>query len=272
MRLDHRSKRLLLLTLALAMLLLAACGAKQETPPAPAEEPAAPIEQAPEAPAAETPVTAEAEIVQEPAPTETPEKELPPPPDIDINSWEYLYAGPTQGVGVFYHPQVKNLENQYMDIRCQPATKDFLNAAREAGYKVWIGVAYRNNLYTKFWYDKEIEKWGSSYEAAQHGFAPGCSEHHTGLAFDITDEQIYAADYNNRHDETVADTEVYKWMAEHCTDYGFIVRYPEGKEEFYHMACYPGHFRYVGVEAAKYITENDLCFEEFLALYGVNIK
>ena len=272
MRLDHRSKRLLLLTLALAMLLLAACGAKQETPPAPAEEPAAPIEQAPEAPAAETPVTAEAETVQEPAPTEAPKKELPPPPDIDINSWEYLYAGPTQGVGVFYHPQVKNLENQYMDIRCQPATKDFLNAAREAGYKVWIGVAYRNNIYTKFWYDNEIEKWGSSYEAAQHGFAPGCSEHHTGLAFDITDEQIYAADYNNRHDETVADTEVYKWMAEHCTDYGFIVRYPEGKEEFYHMACYPGHFRYVGVEAAKYITENDLCFEEFLALYGVNIK
>ena len=59
MRLDHRSKRLLLLTLARAMLLLAACGAKQETPPAPAEEPAAPIEQAPEAPAAETPVLPE---------------------------------------------------------------------------------------------------------------------------------------------------------------------------------------------------------------------
>ncbi|MBO5496855.1 MAG: M15 family metallopeptidase [Oscillospiraceae bacterium] len=266
MRLNHRSKRLLLLTLALAMLLLAACGARQETAPAPAEETAAPAEQA-ESVEAEAPAE-----TPEPTPTQAPKKELPPPPDIDITSWEYLYAGPTRGVGVFYHPEVINLENQYMDIRCQPATKDFLNAAREAGYKVWIGVAYRNNLYTKFWYDKEIEKWGSSYEAAQHGFAPGCSEHHTGLAFDITDEQIYAADYNNRHDETVADTEVYKWMAEHCTDYGFIVRYPEGKEEFYHMACYPGHFRYVGVEAAKYITENDLCFEEFLALYGVNIK
>ena len=263
MRLKKKTGRLLLLLLTLSMLLLlTACAAKQETPPAPAEEPAGPAEQAPEEiPAAEAPV-------EEPAPTQEPEKELPPPPDIDITSWEYLYAGPTQGVGVFYHPQVKNLENQYMDIRCQPATKEFLNAAREAGYKVWIGVAYRNNLYTAYWYEKEIEKWGSSYEAAQHGFAPGCSEHHTGLAFDITDEQIYAADYNNRHDETVADTEVYKWMAEHCAEYGFIVRYPEGKEEYYHMACYPGHFRYVGEEAARYIMDNDLTLEEFWDQFG----
>ena len=69
------------------------------------------------------------------------------------------------------------------------------------------------------------------------------------------------------HDETVKDTEVYKWMAEHCAEYGFIVRYPEGKEDYYVKACYPGHFRYVGVEAAEYIMENDLCFEEFLNLY-----
>ena len=69
------------------------------------------------------------------------------------------------------------------------------------------------------------------------------------------------------HDPTVANTDVYKWMAEHCQEYGFIVRYPLGKSDYYVRACYPGHFRYVGVEAATYIMENDLCLEEFLALY-----
>ena len=262
-------RRLAALLLMLVMLLsLAACSggaapAAQKTE----EQPAA--EESAKAPAEET---AEPKEAAEPEPTEEPKKELPPPPDIDINSWEYLYAGPTEGVGTFYHPQVYDIEGQYMDIRCAQATKDFLKAARAEGYEVYIGVAYRNSLYTSFWYKKEMEKWGSSYEAAQHGFAPGCSEHHIGLAFDITDEQQYAADYNNRHDETVADTEVYRWMAEHCAEYGFIVRYPEGKEDFYHMACYPGHFRYVGTEAAQYIMENDLCFEEFLALYGKIIK
>ena len=117
------------------------------------------------------------------------------------------------------------------------------------------------------YYEYALQQYGSAYEAAKHVFPPGTSEHSTGLAFDITDEYLYYANYYNMHDPTVADTEVYKWMAEHCQEYGFIVRYPEGKEQYYGMACYPGHFRYVGVEAATYIMENHLCLEEFLALY-----
>ena len=115
---------------------------------------------------------------------------------------------------------------------------------------------------------------GASYEAAKHGFAAGCSEHSTGLAFDITDESVYWADmnYSNVHDETVAGTPVCKWMDEHCAEYGFIVRYPADKAEVYGMACYPGHYRYVGREAAKYIMDNHLCLEEFLALYGKTFR
>ena len=149
--------------------------------------------------------------------------------------------------------------------------RELEKASSAMGIPILLSSAYRSIEKQRQIKEEFTTEYGADY-AKRYVAEPGCSEHHTGLAFDITDEQIYAADYNNRHDETVADTEVYKWMAEHCTDYGFIVRYPEGKEEFYHMACYPGHFRYVGVEAAKYITENDLCFEEFLALYGVNIK
>ena len=62
---------------------------------------------------------------------------------------------------------------------------------------------------------------------------------------------------------------MYQYMSQHCQDFGFIVRYPEGREDVTGVMYEPWHFRYVGVEAATYIMANDLCLEEFLALYGV---
>ena len=223
--------------------------------------------------AAEPAVSPAAAVETTPSPEPTAQaeeekKELPPPPDIDIDSWEYLYAGVVCGVSR-YHPNVRNIESQMLDSRVTSAAQAFLDAARAEGYKVWIGVGYRNFEYTSYWFADAMNDYGGSYEAAQvdYIFPAGCTEHSTGLAIDITDEFDLAANYYNMHDETVKDTEVYKWMAEHCAEYGFIVRYPEGKEDYYVKACYPGHFRYVGVEAAEYIMENDLCFEEFLNLY-----
>ena len=258
-----------LIALLLALTLLASGCAAPLTPASITPEPAAegPAEESAPAESAEP----EAEAAETPEPEETapaePEKELPPLPDIDIYGWEFLYASPKQGVSR-YHPHVRNTYGVYMDERASRPTVAFLDAAREAGYRVYIQAGYRNFEYHYYWYMKAINEYGSAYEACKHVFAPGCSEHSTGLAFDITDEIDYSANYYEMHDPTVADTEAYQWMAEHCAEYGFIVRYPEGKEEYYGMACQPGHFRYVGVEAAKYIMENDLCLEEFMALYG----
>ena len=235
------------LTCCLALLLLCGCAANHV-----AEQPVESMAPSPVPSAAPEPVA-----------TEPP---LPEPPELDIRSWEFLYAGSEQGVGR-YHPQMYHWENQYMDLRCGEETRAFIEAARDEGFDAWIGVGYRNWEYSLFWYERAIEQYGNSFEAAKHGFAAGCSEHRTGLAFDVTDELRYAANYYEEHDETVADTELYKWMAEHCAEYGFIVRYPEGHEQHYGRACYPGHFRYVGVEAAEYIMENGICFEEFLELY-----
>lgn len=234
--------------------LLCACG----------EETAAPEIEPTQTPAA---LPAEEMAAEKPAaPEEETKKELPPPPDVDIDSWEFLYVGLDNGVGR-YAPKIVNIENQYMDERAADATREFLAAAREEGYQVWINVGFRNFEYNMYYYEEAMLKYGSAYEAAKHVYPPGTSEHSSALAFDITDESRYAANYYDMHDETVADTEVYHWMAEHCAQYGFIVRYPEGKEEFFERGCYTGHFRYVGKEAAEYIMENDLCLEEFLALY-----
>ena len=242
------------LALSLLMLLCAGC-AQPETAAPEATEPAGETETLAQNPT---------EIVEEHAAEES---SLPTPPDVDIESWEFLYAGPSKGVGR-YHPEIDVWEMQYMDTRCMDQTIAFMTAAREQGYSVWMNSAYRNWDYRIFWYEKALYEYGSAYEATKHVFAAGCSDHHTGLGFCITDESYLHGDYNERFDADIQETEVYAWMREHCAEYGFILRYPEGHEEHYEMACAnAGHFRYVGEEAAKYIMENDICFEEFLELY-----
>ena len=246
-------KRYLILALALIMLLCTGCA--QSEAPAIAE---------PEI--SQSPVEAElSEAELEPVAEE--EESLPTPPDVDINSWEFLYAGVNEGVGR-YHPEIGVWEMQYMDTRCMDQTIAFMQAARDQGYTVWMNSAYRNWEYRLNWYERFIYEYGSSFEAAKHVFPAGCSDHHTGLGFCITDESVLHGDYNERYDLDIQETEVYAWMVEHCTEYGFILRYPEGHEEHYGLACpNAGHFRYVGQEVAEYITDNGLCFEEFLALY-----
>ena len=104
---------------------------------------------------------------------------------------------------------------------------------------------------------------GYSYEDAydevtMETMPPGYSEHSTGLAFDIV-----SLDYQML-DSKQADTKECKWLTEHCAEYGFILRYPEDKEDITQIHYEPWHFRYVGEKAAKYIMENDLTLEEYL--------
>lgn len=91
----------------------------------------------------------------------------------------------------------------------------------------------------------------------------GCSEHQTGLVCDITDV------YYPLKNSSIENTETFKYMSAHCQDFGFILRFPSDKEDVTGVMYEPWHYRYVGIDAAKYIMENGLCLEEFLALYGV---
>ena len=68
-------------------------------------------------------------------------------------------------------------------------------------------------------------------------------------------------------DASLENTEMYQWMSQHCDEYGFIVRFPKGREDITGIIYEPWHFRYVGKEAAAYIMEHDLTLEEFLELY-----
>ena len=97
---------------------------------------------------------------------------------------------------------------------------------------------------------RELYKNDTDKKAAM----PGASEHQTGLAFDVT---AY-------HDGVgFEDTEQFRWLTEHCSDFGFILRYPEGKEDITGIPYEPWHYRYVGVEIAQEIHENGWTLEEY---------
>ena len=87
---------------------------------------------------------------------------------------------------------------------------------------------------------------------------PGASEHQLGLAIDIISDNYASLD------EGFANTEAGKWLAEHSYEYGFILRYPQGKEYITGVEYEPWHFRYVGKEAAAVITKDGICLEEFI--------
>ena len=92
---------------------------------------------------------------------------------------------------------------------------------------------------------------------------PGTSEHHTGLAIDVCIRKNGKLIYENA--DMVKEKKIFAKVHEKLADYGFILRYPEGKDDITGYSYEPWHFRYVGsVEIAKEITEKGLTFEEYM--------
>ena len=87
---------------------------------------------------------------------------------------------------------------------------------------------------------------------------PLTSEHETGLAVDIVSYS------HNCTDSDFGNSDAGIWLKDHSFEYGFILRYPEGKEDITKIQYEPWHFRYVGKEAAEFIYINNLTFEEFV--------
>ena len=106
-------------------------------------------------------------------------------------------------------------------------------------------------------YQNRLDRYG--YDDGLVAY-PGSSDHQTGLGVDVLNYEWTLKDGMN---EKFAQTREAQWMAEHCHEYGFIIRYMEDKEDITGIKYEPWHLRYVGVEAATYIMENHLSLEEF---------
>lgn len=188
-------------------------------------------------------------------------------PDVDITSWEFRLVNAYNSVA-WYTCEYGRIEGQGLDPRVVDAAAALMADARAEGYTIYMATAFRNLEWIDTFYNRTFGECGRDPIATAKTFQGiGVNEHQTGLAIDFTDTPANAANYAIFEDPEIFDSELYVWLLAHAADYGFVLRYPAEKAEFYGVACPHAHFRYVGVEAAKYMTEHDLCLEEFLMLY-----
>ncbi|MDE5556676.1 MAG: M15 family metallopeptidase [Ruminococcus sp.] len=127
---------------------------------------------------------------------------------------------------------------------------DFYDATELSNILIYGG--YRSTEFQQSLYDADLLETGS--EESTRVAKAGYSEHESGLAFDITTFPDY--DYQGEGE--------YSWFTENCYKYGFVIRYPEGKEQITKIQYEPWHFRYVGKPHAYYMTKNNLCLEEYI--------
>ena len=146
---------------------------------------------------------------------------------------------------------------------------EMMKAASSEGISLIICSPYRDMGRQTMLFNNKVEKYmdaGMSYMdaynlASQAVTVPGASEHQVGLAIDIVTE-----DYSIL-DEGFGKTAAGKWLAENSYKYGFVLRYPAGKETITSIEFEPWHFRYVGVDAATFMVQNDICLEELWSTY-----
>jgi len=140
---------------------------------------------------------------------------------------------------------------------CYEALHEMCEAAQADGYKLYLKSAYRSYQTQNTMYYNRLKK----NNGKDDGWVskPGASDHQTGLGCDVVPRSWRDKSMN----EKMASAEECQWMAAHCHEYGFILRYPEDKEDITEINFEPWHMRYVGIPAATYIMENGLCLEEF---------
>lgn len=165
-----------------------------------------------------------------------------------VNAW---HAVPED-----YTMELVDVRGFEFDITGAQALEEMLDACWEAGYECYINNTYRSvytqeRLYYRRLREYTQERGMSYYEAdyiiKQSLMTPGHSEHHLGLAVDLHGSDA-----------------MFDWLGEHCWEYGFILRYPEGKSEQTGIIYEPWHFRYVGTELSLELQGTGLCLEEYM--------
>lgn len=186
---------------------------------------------------------------------------------FDASAWNLILVNKTHPIPDDYEVPLTTLSGSMKcDERVLEPITSMLLAAKTDNVNLIVCSPYRDYELQSRLFDRKITLYmnkGYSYLdayklASEKVTVPGASEHQIGMAFDIV------TDYHATLDYAFGDTTAGKWLKEHCKEYGFILRYPKGKEYITSIEYEPWHFRYVGIEAATYIMENELTLEEFI--------
>ena len=179
-----------------------------------------------------------------------------------VNKYYYLDEDYSYDELVEIESNYSNNKNNMLSKEAYEAFKKLVDDASKEGLNIRSNYAYRTYSYQEGVYNEKKDSDGVSY-ADSISARPGYSEHQTGLALDVGVLDKYA-------DVKFQYTKEYDWMKDNSYKYGFILRYPLGKENITGYNFESWHYRYVGVDAAKIIYDNNLTFEEYYAYYVDN--
>lgn len=138
------------------------------------------------------------------------------------------------------------------------AFKEMFNAAKKEDITLIVNSSYRDYDSQKQIYDKYKRENGEEY-ADEYAARPDFSEHQTGLALDIFTLGTNRANFE--------DSDGFKWLSKNAYKYGFILRYPKGKEDITGYSYESWHYRYLGKELAKKVHDSGLTYDEYYAYY-----
>jgi zinc D-Ala-D-Ala carboxypeptidase len=139
------------------------------------------------------------------------------------------------------------------------ALEALFKKARRDKIKLIAISGYRSYWYQSAIFKSSVKKYGSIKKANQFIAKPGQSEHQTGLAIDLSSTSV-----RNQLIQSYAYTREGWWLKENASEFGFIIRYPKGKEKVTGYKFEPWHLRYVGKSAAKIMTLRNITLEEYL--------
>lgn len=190
----------------------------------------------------------------------------------DPSAWNMMLVNQSHPISEDYQPNLTTLtlsngsEKLQFDTRAADALTQMIEAGNAAGMELTIVSTYRTIEYQNDLFNRKIQQYREQGQSEDEAVAvaatvvtpPGCSEHNIGLAADIVGQGYSTLDSG------FEDTAAGQWLAAHCAEYGFILRYPADKSDITGIIYEPWHFRYVGKQAAEYITEHQLCLEEFI--------
>ena len=163
-----------------------------------------------------------------------------------------------------YSIDLTELRNgQSVDSRILTDLQEMFDAARSEDIYPIVSDAYRTREEQQALMDDTIQNYEDEGYSAEEATSkaeqviakPGTSEHETGLAIDIAGDEDYGQDTDS----------VLAWMNDNAYKYGFVLRYPSGKESVTGAAAEDDHYRYVGKEAAKVMYDKGMCLEEYLS-------
>lgn len=215
------------------------------------------------------PPKSQPEEVKEPQQQE-PEKEPEPAPEPEIDRSgakgyegnETLPQEPTVVKGILMASKQYPLPADYApgeSEEARAAFEEMAAAARVDGFELVAFSTFRSFERQQELYKRYVKNDGQE-AADRYSARPGYSEHQTGLAFDIGEQN--SEEHFAR--ESFGETEAGKWVASNAHEFGFIMRYPNGKEKITGYMYEPWHFRYLGKELAKELNESGLTVEEYI--------